>query len=136
VVVRVGFVGRKTDGTEARERQTCRGIVVTRHASRLVTGGATKTPDDGDQSRLIGQVVFRAVTLEAIGIADIGHGQNSLRVKRVLYAEAPLVAGRELVRLPVQTGEAGRIDRERKGRSTGQGEPRIIHLDRRWGINL
>ncbi len=74
----VGFIGRKTDGTEAGERQTCRGIVVARHASRLVTGGATKTPDDGNQSRLVRQVVFRAVALEAIGIAHIGHGQDGL----------------------------------------------------------
>src|SRR5882757_906994 len=54
----------------------------------------------------------------------------------MLHAKAPLVTGGQLVRLPVQTGEAGRIDRECKGRSGSEREPRIIHLDRRGGINL
>src|SRR5258707_264204 len=112
----VGFIGRKTDGTEAGEREAGRRIILT-------------AVNDSRQRALKWEIVFGAVALEAIGIADIGDGHHSLSAEGVLYAKAPLVTGRQFVRFPVQTGDAVRFDRQSSGCARFQGEPGIIHFD-------
>src|SRR6266403_1454153 len=108
---------------EAGEREAGRRIVLT-------------AVDNSRQRALKWEIVFRAVALEAIGIAYVGDGHNSLSAEGVLYAKAPLVTGREFVRFSVQSSDAGRVDWQSSGRARFQREPGIIHFDRPRSTDL
>src|SRR5580704_712735 len=98
----IGLVGREPDGAEARKRQA--------RSSGVVS--ATGTVDNGNQSRLIWQVVLGIVVLEAVCVAHIRSRQHGLRTERVLHAEAPLIAGRLFVSASVQAGDIGWVNRK------------------------
>jgi len=117
----VGLVGREPDGAEAGKGQTRSGGVVS----------TTNAVDNGNQSRLIWQVVLGIVVLEAVCVAHIGRGQHGLRTERVLYAEAPLIAGRLFVSASVQAGDIGWVNRKDSLIARRQRNRRIIELD--WG---
>src|SRR5256885_12781516 len=70
----------------------------------------------------------------AVCIPYILNRENGLGAECVLNAQAPLVAGGQFIIGAIQPSNSGWIDREARGRSRGQGNLWIVHLDRPWRI--
>src|SRR5580693_4244543 len=62
-------------------------------------------------------------------VADITHRQHSLGAQRMLYANAVLVAYRQLVIVHIQAGDAGSVNRLNRSRASRQGDAGIFHRD-------
>ena len=114
--MRVGFGGREPDGTETGKRQAWRQTVFS-------------AADQSRERAGIRKIVFASVTLMAVLVPDIVDRQNRLRIQRMLYAYAVLIARRKFVVIHGQASNIRGINRPTRCRTGSERYARVIQSD-------